>query len=72
MKFNKNEILKILKTKSKYTSFTKLQDIDSIDLLNILIKLEHLLKKKISLKLINNSKKVSLSKFIDKINKKNL
>ena len=63
----KKKILKLITKKVKYSAKTQLGQIDSFDLIVIIIKLEKLLKKKIKLEKLNKFKNTSLSEFIKNI-----
>jgi len=64
---NEKKIFKLINLKKKYNSKTKINQIDSLDLLEIIIKLEKLLNKKIKLEKLNKFKNSTLSDFIKKI-----
>jgi hypothetical protein len=66
MKFNKNKAYKKIYNQSKYNSKTKLKSIESIDLIQIIINLEKISKKKISLKALNKFRELNLSEFMSK------
>lgn len=67
MNLKEKKILKLITKKAKYNAKTKLGQIDSFDLIDIVIKLEKLLKKKIKLEKLNKYKNTSLSEFIKNI-----
>ena len=67
IKESEQKIFKLINLKKKYNSKTKIDQIDSFDLLEIIIKLEKLLNKKIKLEKLNKFKNSSISDFIKKI-----
>ena len=67
MNIKEKKILQLITNKAKYNAKTKLGQIDSFDLIEIIIKLEKLLKKKIRLEKLNKFKNTSLSEFIKNI-----